>query len=189
MSWKQSFDAAKKSGWLAKIFFKIGGMTKRPLTNKPSAPPAESNSAAQLNAATLMKVAEVMQVLCSTNAPVGFPMPAPPVSNGPLVAASAAEIVDAMLQRLYRRMPKAGTKDSPAEHCPFSGINRSGLYELLKLRNEDGSPVIRTVSFREEGEKHGARYYSVGSVLDHLDQLAAEQARGDQKMEENGEHP
>jgi hypothetical protein len=141
-----------------------------------------------MNAAALMKLAEVMQVLCGTAAPAGFPMPAPAANSGAAVAASAAEIVDAILQRLYRRMPKAGTKNSPAEHCPYSGMNRSAIYEILNLRNEDGSPVIKTVTSREENEKHGARYYSVGSVLNYLDKLAAEQARECPTKEDHGEH-
>jgi len=104
------------------------------------------------------------------------------------MTASAAEVVDALLQRMYRRMPRSGTKDSPAEHCPFTGLNRSALYELFSLRDEDGNPVIKTISMREADEKHGARFYSVGSVLNYLDRLAAEQSRECPTKENHGEH-
>ena len=57
-------------------------MRHQPPTKKPSAPPAETSSAVQLNATALLKLAEVMQVLCGTTAPDGFPMPAPAANSG-----------------------------------------------------------------------------------------------------------
>jgi hypothetical protein len=88
----------------------------------------------------------------------------------------AQQIVDALLNRIVRRMPRAGTKSTPAEHCPFTGLNRGQLYELLRL-GKVGKTPIRTVTLKQEGEASGARFYYVGSVLEHLDRLAKEQER------------
>ena len=135
----------------------------------------------------VMAVMNLLQVLGNSSAPTGLPMPPNSAGNSPAMTVSAAQLVDALLERLYRRVPKPGTKTTPAETCPFSDLNRSALYELFNLRNENGSPVIKTASLREEHEKRGARYYSVGSVLNYLDQLAAQQAR-ECETKKHGKH-
>jgi hypothetical protein len=114
----------------------------------------------------LAKMIELFQVLGSA--------PGEP----PQTAVSADELIQALLDRLVRRMPKSGTKDQPGEVCPYTGLNRSALYELMRKR-ENGRPVIRTVTLRGENEAHGARFYYVGSVLRYLDRLADKQASED----------
>jgi hypothetical protein len=128
----------------------------------------------------LTKVVELLQTL-----ELGSGSPQTPVS------ATADELVAALLRRLYRRLPKSADteKNLAAEECVFSGLNRSTLYELFKLRHEDGTPVIKTVSLkRDDDAAHGVRLFSVGSVLDYLDQLAEKQAR-DAKIGKHGKHP
>ncbi len=85
-----------------------------------------------------------------------------------------------MLNETYRRVPKGADKKSkrPAETCPSTGLNRNQFYELFDLR-ENGRPVIKNFSLKQKGEKSGARFYSVGSVLDYLDRLAEMQAQAE----------
>ena len=85
-------------------------------------------------------------------------------------------IVDAILDRMYRRVPAPAAKGGAGVHCPFTGLNRGQLYELFKLR-KNRKPVIRSVSLRENGETRGARFYHVGDSLRHMDQLADEQVQ------------
>jgi hypothetical protein len=75
-------------------------------------------------------------------------------------------LIEALLKRTYRRMPRPANKEKgiAAEDCPFTGLNRGQLYELLN-RSENGE--IKTVSMRQEGETRAARLYNVGSVLDY----------------------
>jgi hypothetical protein len=84
-------------------------------------------------------------------------------------------IVDAVLDRMYRRVPAPAAKGSAGGQCPFTGLNRGQFYELFKLR-KNGKSVIRSVSLREDGETRGARFYHVGDSLRQMDRLAAEQA-------------
>ena len=83
-----------------------------------------------------------------------------------------------MAKRTYRRMPRPANKEKgiPAEECPFTGLNRGQLYELLNRPEKD---EITTVSMRQEGETRAARLYNVGSVLSYLDRLAEEQKQED----------
>jgi len=126
-----------------------------------------------LSADTLQILSRLLTVLGISPEPVeSRPVPAT------LSSQEAKVLVDALLDRLYRRVPLAANRDKgiEAEHCPFSGLNRGQFYELFD-RVEDGEPVIKSVSLRHEGEAHGARFYNVGSVLRYLDGLAVEQAR------------
>jgi len=84
---------------------------KRPPVTKASATPAETGSAAQSNAETIAKLTEVLYTLCGSPAPSGLTVTAPG-NAGPVETVSAAEFVDALLNRIYRRMPKSGTKDT-----------------------------------------------------------------------------
>jgi hypothetical protein len=128
----------------------------------------------------LTKVAELLQVLDLGSVP-----------SQPHAPVTAEELVAALLKRIYRRLPKGADteKELDAEVCPFSGLNRSTLYELFKLKHKDKTPVIKTVSLkRDKKAAHGVRLYSVGSVLEYLDQRAEKEAL-DAKTEENGKHP
>lgn len=89
----------------------------------------------------------------------------------------AALIIEAALDRVYRRLPHAANtkKNIPPERCPWTGLTRNQFYEIFELR-ENGRPLIKSVSFREDDEAHGARLYNVGSVLRYLDRLAEQQA-------------
>ncbi len=91
-------------------------------------------------------------------------------------------VVDALVKRLHRRVPlPASTKLSrPAEHCPFTGLNHSQIYEGMEP-HQDGRPRIKSVSLAEPGEASGARFYSVQSALEYMDYLAERQANADQK--------
>jgi hypothetical protein len=92
----------------------------------------------------------------------------------------AAVVTRAILNDEFRRVPKSGNKklNRPAEFCPRTGLNRNQLYELFDLR-ENGRPVIKNVSLKEDGEKNGARLYNVGSVIAYLHRLAEIQAQAE----------
>ncbi len=105
-----------------------------------------------------------------------FAAKAPPPTAAQLAVPSLTKrdaelILDATFDRIYRRVPAPTKKNRPGEQCPFTGLNRGQFYELFKLR-EKGKPLIRNVSLREQGEKHGARFYHVGDALRYLDRLA-----------------
>ncbi len=65
----------------------------------------------------------------------------------------ATLLVEAALNRSYRRVPRAANakKNIPPERCPWTGLTRNQFYELFKQR-ENGQPLIKNVSLREEGE-------------------------------------
>jgi len=89
----------------------------------------------------------------------------------------AQHVVDALIKRLYRRVPKSGNKKlgrSP-EFCPFSGLNHSQIYQGME-EHADGRPPIRSVSLKEPDEASAARFYSVQSALEYMDYLAHLQA-------------
>jgi hypothetical protein len=152
-------------------------MKSRSIHDKPrantSAPAPRAPFTAQPEVVT--KVAELLQALGQQSTTLFGPqvLPAEDV-HAVREQLSAQEITDALLDRLIRRMPKGGRGDQPGEVCPYTGLNRSALYELINKR-ENGKPAIRSVTLREAGEKHGARFYYVGSVLRYLDQLAERQ--------------
>ncbi len=99
----------------------------------------------------------------------------------------AQQLVDALLNRIVRRMPRAGTKTTPAEQCPFTGLNRGQLYELLRP-GKDGKTPIRTITLKQEGEASGARLYYVGSVLEHLNRLAEVQQLASENTKNHAKH-
>jgi hypothetical protein len=92
-------------------------------------------------------------------------------------ASDAGVLADALLDRMTRRVPQAADtkKGIEAEVCPYTGLNRGQFYELFNLV-ENGEPVIESMSFKQEGEAHGARFYNVGSVVRYMKRLAEQQA-------------
>lgn len=99
----------------------------------------------------------------------------------------ADQVVRAYLNKITRRIPKGGSKDEPGEQCPFTGFNRSQIYEILAVR-KNGKPVVRNVTTKKKGEKHGARFYYVGSLMDWRDELAENQALETQTEKHHGKH-
>lgn len=90
-----------------------------------------------------------------------------PVFSSPLRREDADVLLDALLDKVYRRVPLKAPPGGKGEQCPFSGLNRNQFYELFLLE-EDGKPVIKNFTLAEPDEKTGARFYCVGSVLKHL---------------------
>ena len=62
---------------------------------------------------------------------------------------------------VWIRSPKSGP-----EH--FTGFSRSKLYELA------GAGLIRSVSIRQPGQLRGTRLFSLGSILDFINQQVAQ---------------
>jgi hypothetical protein len=93
-----------------------------------------------------------------------------PTASSVSVNFSAREFVDALLDRIYLPIPKSGDtkKGVVGETCPITGLKKAALYELFELRDAAGLSVVDVVSMKEEGEAHGTRLYSPGSVLRHL---------------------
>jgi hypothetical protein len=90
-----------------------------------------------------------------------------PITNSVSLKFSAREFVDALFDSIYLPIPKSGNtkKGILGETCPITGLKKAALYELFELRDGVGLPVIQVVSMKEEGEAHGTRLYSPGSVL------------------------
>jgi hypothetical protein len=122
--------------------------------------------------AEIKQILEVMQMLKGLGKSAQSPAPSAEIREG---ADWAVQVVDALLKRVIRRVPKGGSKTRAPEHCPYTGLNRSQIYELMK-RRKHGRPLIKTVALREPDETQGARFYYVGSVLDYLNELAEAQA-------------
>jgi hypothetical protein len=99
----------------------------------------------------------------------------------------AEAVVDALLSRLISRIPFDG------ERCPYTGLNRNQIYELLKA-GPNGEAVISSFTLAAPGEASGARFFLIGSALDYLHGLAAQppqpklpKSKG-KKTEKNGKH-
>jgi hypothetical protein len=60
------------------------------------------------------------------------------------------------------RLPKPGTL------CPWTGLSRSKLWEVLQ------SGKVRNICLRKEGAQRGARLIHLASLLSHLDSMANE---------------
>ena len=84
--------------------------------------------------------------------------------SGVMTPLEAEQLIDAYLSRTIQRVPIKNEK------CPFSGMKRGQLYELFKLQ-KNGKPVVRNISLREKGEKHGARYYKAIDAVRYLENL------------------
>ena len=160
------------------------GMPKNRHRSLRQPPTQNGTSLSAEQIASLSRFAAVLQA--------AMPAASPPVPqqngagpDGPalgrtLTHEEAALLTRAMLNETYRRVPKGADTElnRPAEVCPHTGLNRNQFYELFDLR-ENGRPVIKNFSLKQKGEKSGARFYSVGSVLDYLDRLAEIQAQAE----------
>jgi hypothetical protein len=102
----------------------------------------------------------------------------PITRTGSLTKQDASLFINALLDRIYHRVPAPTQKKQSGQHCPFTGLNRGQFYELFKLR-QNGKSVIRSVSLREDGETRGARFYNVGDSLRYMDRRAEEQGRSE----------
>jgi hypothetical protein len=87
----------------------------------------------------------------------------------------AAVMLRAHRDESYRRIPLAAdpAKNRAAEHCPFSGFNRSQIYDALKLRRGGEYVVKRRVSAKK-GKSRGVTLYNVGSLLRYVESLPEE---------------
>jgi hypothetical protein len=143
----------------------------------PSAGGAEVSSSSDSPQSPAISLA-ADQLLLLSRLVAALSPPTPTVSPSSTVVGLSGQdadvLIEALLKRTYRRMPRPANKEKgiAAEDCPFTGLNRGQLYELLN-RSENGE--IKTVSMRQEGETRAARLYNVGSVLEYLDRLAEEQ--------------
>lgn len=73
----------------------------------------------------------------------------------------------------YIRLPKAGAL------CPWTGLSRSKLWELLKKGD------VHTICLRKhKTAKRGARLIKLASLLAYLDKLPVEQVAGTSTDEE-----
>ena len=62
----------------------------------------------------------------------------------------------------FIRPPKNGT-------CPFSGLSRSKLYELISPNESNGyNPPVKSVSLRKRGQVKGTRLVVYRSLIDYL---------------------
>jgi hypothetical protein len=144
-------------------------------SSEPSHTDARGADKSAALAASLVELGKIAAALSEQRAPA-----TPPVS----LPITAREIVDALLDRIFRPLPRQGNK-SLGEVCPFTGLKRHALNELFQLRDEAGLPVIETVSMKEEGEEWGTKLFSPGSVLRHLRRRAQKQAKEEQNKKRN----
>ena len=64
--------------------------------------------------------------------------------------------------REFIRLPKNGT-------CPFSGLSRSKLYELISPNEGNNyKPPVKSVSLRKPGQTKGTRLIVLQSLLEYL---------------------
>jgi len=82
----------------------------------------------------------------------------PTHTTAPVVAAPANAAIPQKPE--FIRLPKAGTL------CPFTGLSRTKLWEILCTRK------VKTVCLRRPGALKGARLVHLQSLLDYLYSLA-----------------
>ena len=143
--------------------------------SEPANPDARGADKSAALAASLVELGKIAAALGEQRAP------SPPPVSLPI---TAQEIVDALLDSIFRPLPRQGNK-SLGEVCPLTGLKRHALNELFQLRDEAGLPVIETVSMKEEGEEWGTKLFSPGSVLRHLRRRAQKQAKEEQNKKRN----
>jgi hypothetical protein len=140
--------------------------------HKPHSPLPPSHNGADVTAALTATLAELGKVAAalSQQGQLG--------TATPVVNVSAQELVDALLDSIRRPMPKGGNtkKGIAGEVCPLTGLKRNALYELFNKLDENGRPVVESVSMTEDGEDRATRVYSPGSVLRYLREKGRQQA-------------
>lgn len=58
---------------------------------------------------------------------------------------------------------------APGQRCPWTGLSRSGLNELiLPTRANDGRPPVRSFVLRRRGAKTGVRLIDYGSLIHYI---------------------
>jgi hypothetical protein len=156
---------------------------KSPFTNNKATKSLRPGTGDLPTPENLEKLTAVLELLGLS--PKTLEKPSPSIED----ANWADLLVGAQLKHLIRRIPLPANKNRPAEHCPYTGLNRGQFYEAIKPRR-DGRPYIRTISMKEEGERHGARFYYVRSALDYMKFLANEQESESEESitDEGGDH-
>ena len=92
--------------------------------------------------------------------------------------AAPASVTAFQSQPEFIRVPKNGT-------CPFSGLSRSKLYELISPNEANGhKPLVLSVSLRRRGSTKGTRLIVLQSLLNYL---RGEVAAFQQTFEKEGE--
>lgn len=63
----------------------------------------------------------------------------------------------------FIRLPK------PGEHCPWSGLKRTGLNELiLPCEANEFNPPVKSFVLRQRGRQRGVRLISYDSLRDYI---------------------
>lgn len=71
------------------------------------------------------------------------------------------------------RLPRKGHR------CPYSGLSRSSLNELILPNKENGGkPAVKSVCLRKRGQLRGTRLINYDSLMEHIGKqgLTADQA-------------
>ena len=147
-------------------------------SSEPTNPDARGADKSAALAASLVELGKIAAALGEQR---------PPPASSVVLPITAQEVVDALLDRILRPLPRQGNKGL-GEVCPLTGLKRNALNELFKLRDETGAPVIETVSMKEEGEEWGTKLFSPGSVLRHLRRRAQKQAQEEQNKKKNSSY-
>ena len=88
------------------------------------------------------------------------------MTAAPLTATAAS--VANPIKPEFIRLPK------PGSHCPWTGLSRSGLNEMILPCTANGfKPPVRSVSLRKRGARRGVRLISYDSLLAYLHELEA----------------
>jgi hypothetical protein len=62
----------------------------------------------------------------------------------------------------WLRLPKKG-------RCPYSGLSRSALNELILGSEQNGGrPAVKSVSLRKRGQLRGTRLINYDSLMDYI---------------------
>ena len=76
--------------------------------------------------------------------------------------AAPASAASTPSQPEFIRLQKSGP-------CPFTGLTRSKLYELISPNEDNGfKPPVKSVSLRKPGQTKGPRLIVLQSLLDYL---------------------
>ena len=76
--------------------------------------------------------------------------------------AAPASAASTPSQPEFIRLQKSGP-------CPFTGLTRSKLYELISPNEDNGfKPPVKSVSLRKPGQTKGTRLIVLQSLLDYL---------------------
>jgi hypothetical protein len=92
-----------------------------------------------------------------------------PSDAGHAVGTAAPGVCTSRVRPEWIRLPRTN------QRCPYTGLSRSGLNELiLASKANDFKPPVRSVVSRKRGAIRGTRLINFDSICDYLNGLTAQ---------------